>query len=352
MSIRPRIRELAAYDFAPQPVGVKLDQNELPYDLSNELRQELLTRVSELPLNRYPDLDARELRRALARLHDWPEDGLVVTPGSNVLIQYLVIAAGIGQSVLVPVPTFGVYRMQAQILGAELIEVPCGPGFKLPLEEMAAAMARSRGIVFVANPAAPTGNLHSRSDLELLIDAAEDRWTVVIDEAYSQFAGSDFSDLARRPSVLSLRTLSKAFGLAGARVGYALTSPEIAAQLRKIVLPFVVSSLQQAAALTMIARYDAIRERALEVAAERDWLEAELQKIAGVTVFPSVTNFLLLRVKDSRRVDEGLLRRGVVVRRQSGPGVENCLRVTVGTRSENERFLTALREATAEVDDG
>ncbi|HEX7004681.1 MAG TPA: histidinol-phosphate transaminase [Trueperaceae bacterium] len=350
MSIRPRIRELAAYDFAPHPEGVKLDQNELPYDLPELLRQELLARIAALPLNRYPDLDASELRAALARLHDWPADGIVVTPGSNVLIQNLVIAAGIGQTVLLPTPTFSVYRMQASILGAELVEVPSGPAFRLPVADLLREMEGRRGLLFVANPAAPTGNLHDSDDLERLADAAGDRWLVVIDEAYGQFAGSDSSQLARRPGVLSLRTLSKAFGLAGARVGYALTSPQLAGELRKVVLPFVVSGLQQAAALTMIEHNAEVEERARQVALERAWLQRSLNDVAGVHVFPSTTNFVLFRVDDGRSVYEGLLGKGVVVRPQSGPGLENCLRVTAGTREENERFLEALRATLVEVE--
>ncbi|MEX2535782.1 MAG: histidinol-phosphate transaminase [Trueperaceae bacterium] len=351
MSIRPRIRELAPYDFAPHPEGVKLDQNELPYDLTESLREEFVTRVATLALNRYPDLEARELRIALAGLHDWPQDGVVVTPGSNVLIQYLVIAAGIGQSVLIPSPTFGVYRQQALMLDTDLIEVPMGPRFELPTDRMLTAMERSQGIIFVANPAAPTGNLHPQGELERLIDAADHRWTIVIDEAYAQFAGSDLSNLARRPSVISIRTLSKAFGLAGARIGYALTSPEIAREIRKIVLPFAVSGLQQAAALTMVANHDFVVRRAQEVAAERQWLMQELHETPGVTAFPSVTNFVLFKVSSATRVYEGLLRRGVVVRLQSAATLQNCLRVSVGTRDENEGFLAALRESLTEDGD-
>jgi histidinol-phosphate aminotransferase len=344
MSIRPRIRELAAYDFTPHPRGVKLDQNELPTDLPQVLRVELQERIARVALNRYPDLEANDVREAVARLHGWPQEGVVVTPGSNVLIQCLVIAAGIGQSVLVPAPSFGVYRIQAQLLGAELIEVPMLAGFRLPTAGLLEAMKGSRGVLFIANPAAPTGNLHPREELERVIDGAGDRWTVVIDEAYGQFAGSDFQDLARRPSVVSLRTLSKAFGLAGARVGYALCEPSLARELRKTLNPFAVSELQQAAALTMLEHHDLVLERAREVADERRWLEGGLGRLSSVEAFPSVTNFILFRVADSQRSYDGLLQRGVVVRRQGGDGLENCLRVSVGTRAENEKFLAALGE--------
>lgn len=348
MSIRPRIRDLAPYDFDPHPAGAKLDQNELPSDLPEALREEFLSRLRDVPLNRYPDLQARELRARLARLHDWPEEGVVVTPGSNVLIQSLVIAAGIGQTVIAPAPSFGVYSLQARMLGADLIEVPLGPDFSLSTGEMMQAMRRGRGVLFVANPAAPTGNLHRRGQLERLIEAGDGNWTVVIDEAYHQFAGSDFADLARRQGVVSLRTLSKAFGLAGARVGYALTNPDLATELRKTVNPFAVSGLQQAAALTMLEHHDLVLRHVAEVVAERDRLQDALRQLAGVRAFPSVTNFILLRLNDAGGVHRELLRREVVVRRQSG-ALSNYLRVTVGTRQENERFLTALREALQEV---
>ncbi|MEX2542624.1 MAG: histidinol-phosphate transaminase [Trueperaceae bacterium] len=352
MSIRARIRELAPYDFAPHAEGVKLDQNELPEDIPESLREELVERVGSVALNRYPDLTASELRTRLAELHGWPVDGVIVTPGSNVLIQCLVIAAGIEQRVIVPSPSFGVYRLQARMLGAELNEVPMSAGFGLPVRSMLREMERGRGVVFIANPAAPTGNLHPRSELEALIAAADDRWTIVIDEAYHQFAGSDFLELAQNPSVVSLRTLSKAFGLAGARVGYALTSPELAEELRKTVNPFAVSVLQQAAALTMLDHQDLVLARAREVAVERDWLFDRLLELPDVSPFPSVANFILLRLTDGPRAHRELLRRGVIVRRQDGGMLTNCLRVSVGTRAENRRFLDELRQVVAEVGNG
>lgn len=348
MSIRPRIRDFSAYDYAPHPDGVKLDQNELPYDLPERLRSELVARIGKTALNRYPDLQARELTARLAELHDWPEEGVVVTPGSNVLIQCLVIAAGIGQTVLVPTPTFAVYRIQALMLEARLVEIPLKSDFGLPVKRLIEAMQEASGVLFIANPAAPTGNLHPREDLERLVAAADGGWTVVIDEAYHQFAGSDFLDLAQHPSVVSVRTLSKAVGLAGARVGYALCRPDLAKELRKTVNPFAVSALQQAAALTVLDHPDLIRERACEIAGERERLASELRGLPGVTVFPSLTNFILFRVPDGEQFYRELLRRGIVIRRQSGGVLADCLRVTVGARNENDRFLQALGEVLEE----
>lgn len=352
MSVRPRIRELPAYDFTPHPEGVKLDQNELPFDLPEPLRRELLARVEKAVFNRYPDLSASELRRALASRHDWPAEGIVVTPGSNVLIQCLVITAGLGQTVLTPSPTFAVYAMQAEMLDAELREVPLRPGFELPVADLLEQMESGRGIVFIPNPAAPTGNLHPREAMAQIVAAGGDRWTIVIDEAYGEFSGSDFSDLARRPGVVSLRTLSKAFGLAGARVGYALAQPELATEIRKTVLPFNVSTLQQAAALTVLDHLPIVQERAKSIAVEREALLKRLAEIPGVDPYPSVTNFVLARVGNAPRVYRQLLGQGVVVRRQSHPAISDCIRVTVGTSEENERLLTALARSLAEVEHG
>lgn len=352
MSIRPRIRELVPYDFTPQTSGVKLDQNELPFDIPTDVRADFMARIGRVALNRYPDLTARELRVRLAEIHDWPLDGVVVTPGSNVLIQCLVVAAGIGQQVLVPTPSFGVYRLQATLLEADLVEIPMPAPFDLPVDAMLHAMGSGRGVVFVANPAAPTGNLHPRQELERLIDGADDRWTVVIDEAYHQFAGSDFLDLARRPGVVSLRTLSKAFGLAGARVGYALAAPELARELQKTVNPFAISELQQAAALTLLDHQNLVMERAREVAVERERLWQEMRLITDIETYPSVTNFILFRTKDADDIHRALLERGITVRKQSGVSLGECLRVSVGTPEENDRFLAALRAVIREVAHG
>jgi histidinol-phosphate aminotransferase len=174
--------------------------------------------------------------------------------------------------------------------------------------------------------------------------AAARGWTVVIDEAYAQFAGSDMSLLVRDyPHVASLRTMSKAFGLGGVRLGYMLAQPALAGEIQKVLLPFSVSALQVAVGLTVLGADDYVSARVAETLLERARVAAALAEL-GLHVFPSHTNFLLFRVPDAAGFYGGLKARGVLIRRQDGlHGLSGCLRVSVGTRAENDAFIAAAR---------
>lgn len=347
MSVRPEVRAAAAYRFTARPARIKLDQNESPYDLPLELKREVWGRLEHTPWNRYSELAAESLRAAVARFEGWDEAGVVVAGGSNVLIQAFTAACGLSQRVLNLRPTFAVYGEQARLLGAPLTELGLGPNFALPLPELLSELGRGPGVLFLANPAAPTGNVFPRGQLEALLGAARSDWTVVFDEAYHQFAEGDLSELVRdNPHAASLRTLSKAFGLGGVRLGYALTSPEVAVNLQKLLLPFSVSALQVATGLTVLAHPEYVAERAAEAKREREVLFAALSGLPGVTVYPSQTNFLLFRVKDAEAFFVSLLDEGILVRRQDHlPGLSGCLRVSVGTPDENRAFLEAAARA-------
>ncbi len=345
MSIRASVRALARYHFTPRASTVKLDQNEAPVDLPQGIRDAAMERLRSAAWHRYPELHPRTLEEAIAERYDWDPDGVVVTNGSNVLLQALVIVAGIGQTVLTVTPTFAVYGMQARLLGAELIELPLeGDGFALPVEGLRDAMALRRGIAFLADPAAPTGNVHARRDLEAVLRAASDDWLVVLDEAYGEFAGTDHRDLVREhPQAVSVRTFSKAFGLAGVRIGYALTSPDLAAEIRKGLLPFSFSSVQAAVAMAALQHPAYLEERVAIAQRERDRLVDGLTSLPGVEPLPSRTNFVLFRVSDAEAVYRGLLEHDIAVRRQDHlAGLEGCLRVTAGTSGETDAFLEAL----------
>ncbi len=344
MSVRPEVLATPAYSFSAKPHTVKLDQNESPYDLPVELKQEVLTRLESVPTNRYPELAGESLRAALAQRHGWSEAGVVVGGGSNTLIQAFVIACGISQRVLSVTPTFSVYSLYANLLNAELTEVPLEEDFALPVEALKKELLRGQGVLFLANPAAPTGNVFAEEVMEDLIQAAAPNWTVVLDEAYCQFSSTDLSHFAQKyPHVACLRTLSKAFGMGGVRLGFALARPELAEQLQKVVMPFSISSLQLAVGLTVLEHPDFVAERVAETLQEREKLARGLQAL-DTEVFPSETNFLLFRVADAPRFYEALLTRGVLIRRQDHlRGLSGCLRVSVGTPEENQVFLEAVQ---------
>ncbi|MDF1522844.1 MAG: histidinol-phosphate transaminase [Trueperaceae bacterium] len=350
MKLRSEVLDLPPYRFEAHGAAVKLDQNEAPEDLPEPLRRAALERLAARSWHRYPDLHPVELAERFGARHAWPSDGVVVAGGSNVLIQAATIVAGLGRRVATVTPTFSVYALQARLLGAELRELPLGAGFVFPVEAFCATVAEGCGVAFVAAPMAPTGNPVAVDDLWRVAEAADDRWLIVVDEAYGEFAGVDHDALARaHPQVVRLRTLSKAFGLAGVRLGYALADPAVATELRKALLPFSVSALQAAVAEAVLDAPDVVAERVTRTVAERERLAGALARRLGVQVHPSVANFLLFRVADAAGTYAALQRHGVLVRRQDHlPGLEGCLRVSVGTAVENDAFLAALDAALAE----
>lgn len=344
MKLRPEVLDLPAYRFEAHEAAVKLDQNEAPDDVPEAIRAAAMARLSERPWHRYPDLHPRGLVTRLAERHGVSADGVVVAGGSNVLIQAATIVAGIGRRVATVSPTFSVYGMQARLLGGDLVEVPLGARFELPTAALVRVLRQGTGVAFVAAPMAPTGNAVAPPDLVRLAEAGGDRWLLVVDEAYGEFAGVDHAALAAAfPNVVRLRTLSKAFGLAGARLGYALARPEVATELRKALLPFSVSALQVAVAEAVLDAPDVMAARVAAVVAERERVAAVLAARGDVAVFPSAANFLLLRVADAARTFAALQAHGVLVRRQDHlPALAGCLRVSIGSRMDNDAFLAAF----------
>lgn len=346
--VRAAVRDVPAYPFTPVDVPVKLDQNENPYDFPAELKAEALRRMAARDWNRYPDLHADTLRDAIARYEGWDTQGVVVTPGSNVLIKLLTELAGIDQTVLVTDPTFGVYTLEAALLGAKLVRVSLNPDFSLPVAGLLGAIEREEaGVLYIAQPHAPTGHIDARADVEKVVAAAEARgWVTVLDEAYHQYSGSDYRDLVRAGSnTLSLRTFSKAWGLAGVRVGYVLAGPELAQNIQKLVSAFNVNLLTQAALEVALEQPEYVQERVQEGLRERERVLAALQGHPTCEAMPSQANFFLLRTPDASAAYKHLLERGIVVRRQDKLHLlEGCLRVAIGTPAENDALIAALND--------
>ena len=342
------LRAASAYHVPlPPRLIAKLDANELPYGLPAELRAKLAAVLAELPLERYPDPAARRLRAAVARRvgAGVGEDQLVFGNGSDELIALLCAAfAAPPARVLYPVPSFVYYRIAAVVRGIEAIELPLGPRFELPEEDLLRAVATHRpSVVFLALPNNPTGTLW-RMDFALELAARHRDVVVVSDEAYLAYSGAtNLPHLAAHPNLVVMRTLSK-LGMAGLRVGFTISSPAIAALLEKVRPPYNVSSLDQAAAALLVddaaAWCDA---RARDVIAERGRLAAGLAA-AGLEVFPSEANLVLVRCPDAPGLWRRLAAAGISVR-SFGPGpgpLADCLRITVGTPAETDALLAAL----------
>jgi len=345
--VRPEIRALAAYAVAKAEGMIKLDAMENPYPLPAAARARLDEALGRVPVNRYPDGAADEARTALAHALRIPAgQGLLLGNGSDELIQIITSAlARAGAAMLVPEPSFVMYRMNALYTGMRFVGVPLGADFSLDRAATLAAIERERPVlVYLAYPNNPTGNLFAASDIEAVLNAT--RGLVVVDEAYYAFADATFlPQVSEFPNLLVLRTLSKV-GMAGIRLGYAVAAPAWIAELNKLRQPYNVNALTQAAVVALLADTTWIAEQAAAIRAARARLEAELGKLPGTTVFPTRTNFVVIRVADANGMFEGLRTRRILVKNLHGwhPLLANCLRITVGTPMENEMLLSACAE--------
>ena len=346
--IRPEILALNAYHVPPASGLIKLDAMENPYRLPQELRDEIARAVADAEINRYPDAGAQQLKAGIRQVVDLPPGmDILLGNGSDEIIQILALAVAQPGAVLLSVePSFVMYRMIALFAGMEYVGVPLREDFSLDLEAMLSAIKRDQpALVFLAYPNNPTGNLFDAAAVRQIIAAAPG--LVVLDEAYYAFASDSFiPQLAHYENLLVMRTFSK-LGMAGLRVGFLAGSAAWLSQLEKLRLPYNVGVLPQLVAAQLLAHHDLLLAQAESIKQERGRLLNALQVTPGVQAYPSEANFILFRVAGATAVFAGLKQRGVLIKNLDGghPALRDCLRVTVGTPEENERFVTALKES-------
>jgi histidinol-phosphate aminotransferase len=340
-AFKPHLAAVADYPYAKSDARVKLDQNESPEDFPPELKARALERIAKLSWNRYPELHAEDVRAAIARHEGWPEEGVVLSPGSNLLVLALAEAAA---SVIDTQPAFPYYKGAAVAAATAYRAVPLGDGFALPTQGLLAALDAAAGVLFVPNPHGPTGRLFDANDLEALGAKARERGgLLVVDEAYHAFAGTDARPLARaNPNVAVLRTFSKSWCLGGIRAGYLLASREVANVAKALLPPFCIPAHTGAILLTALESPGYVAGLVARIRAERDRLLAGLARHPTWRPYPSASNFILVRTPDAKAAHAKLLSAGVLVRRQDHyPGLEGCIRVSVGTPAENDLLLSA-----------
>lgn len=349
LNIRPAVTSSPDYPFFPISAAVKLDQNESSEDFPAQLKAIVLERIAAQEWNRYPDLHSEALCSAIGRHDGWEPSGIVATTGSNVLISLLIQLTALDSRVVTVKPNFALYGLDAKLLGVELTEIPLlsdfsvdVPGVLNSLEGPRVSPDKPRGVIYIPRPHAPTGTVIALKDLDHLVAHASD-WLVVVDEAYHHFASGDALLLASKyPNVVVIRTFSKAWGLAGVRMGYGLTSPVIAMQLRKLVPPFAISFMQSECIRVALENPGYMQQRVARAKVERERMTTALLQHQSWKVFPSEGNFILIRTPNASAAYTGLLKQGILARRQDSYfGLEGCIRVTVGTIQENDAFLRA-----------
>jgi histidinol-phosphate aminotransferase len=340
---RPEILALQPYSHAAwDPRLERLHANESPWRVPCD--------DSAAGLNRYPEPQPRELVVALAALYGVAAAQLLVGRGSDEAIDLLTrafCAAG-RDAVIVCPPTFGMYAVAARIQGAAVTSVPLDrdAGYGLDLPALLAALSPTTKLVYLCTPNNPTGNELAEAQVLAVLQACEGRALVVVDEAYGEYAAHPgyAARLAEFPHLVVLKTLSKAHGLAGARVGSLLASPAIVALLRKIIPPYAMAQPTVEAALKALqpAAQAVARSRVAATIAERVRLAAGLVALPAVRrVWPSAANFLLVEFRDAGAALDAIAAAGLLVRDFRGQ-LEGALRLTVGTPEQNERLLRSL----------
>jgi histidinol dehydrogenase len=349
--VRCGLRSVTAYELVEEDAEVKLNQNESPWDIPAEVKDEVARRLRDLPWNRYHQKLPEELLRRLADDSGFPPEGVIAATGSNLALQWVFEACGgPGATVLTAAPSFALYPLWTRVTEARLETVPLGPRFEYDAGRLLDRVEKLRPqITVLCLPNNPTGTeLETPVVRALALAARRGGGVLVVDEAYREFSDPAFdrSALAREvDNVLLVRTFSKAYSAAGMRLGYVLAPVDLARELRKLVPPFHVSIFSAVLGIALLERKAAFRERVACLVAEREKLAVELSRLGGVEVFPSHANFLLMRVRGARKVFEELRARGILVRMPgSDPALEDCLRVNMGTDNENTRLLAALRE--------
>jgi histidinol-phosphate aminotransferase len=355
---RPGIEGLVPYD-PGKPIEetqrelglervIKLASNENPLGPSPKAVEALGRAIGGI--NRYPDGGCYYLKQRLSKKLGVTPEAIIFGNGSNELIELLFRTfVRDGEKVVYGYPAFVVYRLIAQAMGIDGVSVPL-KGMVHDLEATVQAVGPGARVVFVSNPNNPTGTMVTHEEVMAFIEKVPEDVILVFDEAYYEFVppALDFPKLVPellemdRPIVV-MRTFSKLYGLAGVRVGYGIAHPEIIELMNRVRQPFNVNSLAQVAALAALEDEDHVARSQRLVWEEMLFLEEELGKM-GVETVPSVANFLLVKVGDGNKTFQELLRKGVIVRAMGGYGLHQYVRVTVGTREENEIFLTGLKE--------
>ncbi len=348
--IRPEIRAIRAYRLKQPASAIRLHQNEAPGDWPEAIKREVADRLLRVPWHRYPQARAEAVCEALGGLQGTPPSKIAATAGSNEALWAAFAATAARGTVVMPSPTYSMAKTLALAAGARVVEVPLGPGFALdPDAVLRAAHVHQAEAIYLASPNNPTGNGLARDAVEAVVAGAPG--AVVLDEAYWEFAGATWLEaVSRYRHVMLVRTFSKAMAGAGLRVGWITAQEPVVAELLKVLPPYSLNVFAQVATPVLVAHRDVAGGRVRMIVAERSRVAAGLQGL-GVRAHPSETNFLLFEPGfPPAAVWERLAGRGVLVRDVSAaPQLSACLRVSISTAEDNDRFLTVIATVIAEL---
>lgn len=346
--IRPEIRAFTPYNANQQPFKIKLDANESPFNLPIEVRKKLSDFILKDPqLNLYPDSDSNDLRKVIAEFWDVAKEGVIVGTGSDQLIQVIAnVFVGHEDKVLYPVPSFGMYRDSCIIAGGLPVKYELSPeeNYEYSKDKIIEAYEKEKPkIIYICNPNNPTGNLMSAKDIIEVVNYCK-KSIVIVDEAYAEFCDTTVIPYVMEyENLLVLRTFSKAYGLAGIRCGYSVSSVNLADAVNLGRPPYNISSLSQLIAQLVLEEKEKMGTNIKYLVEQRDWLVSELAKIQGIKVYASSANFILVKIENCKNVYNKLCEKGIFVRLfGTAPLLEGCVRITIGTHEQNTILLDEL----------
>lgn len=347
---RNNLKELKPYDPHEVPYKIKLNANENPYGLPEEIIEEILREAKNLKYFRYPNANSVKLSEIISSFWGLNRDNIVIGNGSDELIDYLIKAfSEKGRRVITTAPSFAMYKIYSIINGSNFVQIPLSQSnFSLNEDKiLEEAKREDSSIIFIAYPNAPTGNYFAEDKIIKIIE--ESGCLVVVDEAYYEFGKKTFVPLiSRYDNLVILRTFSKAYSIASLRVGYLLSNPEVINEIRKVKSPFNVNTFSQLAAQVVFENKEILKDSIKKIIEEREKLINRINEIPPFKAHTSRTNFVLVEVGSKENSDlaySNLLKQGILVQKVSDPIFSTSryfLRITVGNEEENDILVKGL----------
>ena len=342
----PQLQGLVPYDPKYLPADAFLSANENPRDVELEIRQEIAREIKKVPFNRYPDPLANELRDVIAEANGLDRDQVLVGNGGDELLFNMALAwGGPGRKFLNIPPTFSVYAANARLTGTEVVNVPRLADYSIDEEAVIARVSKGDiDFVIIASPNNPTGMLAREEFLVRLLESTDA--LVMVDEAYFEFSRLTMRPyLATHKNLVLLRTFSKAFSLAGVRMGYILGHQDVIREFIKVRQPYSVDAVSQTIARVVYENRAKFEPGIEAIISERGRMMEALKVVPGLQVYPSDSNYILFKMAGAAEAWEYLYSKGILVRDFSrSAGLEGSLRVSIGTPEQNDAFLAALKE--------
>jgi histidinol-phosphate aminotransferase len=333
------------YSLKPIECPIKLNQNESPYDIPGKIKNKIIDKIKNKKWNIYPDFTPEDLYKKAAKYLKVKKENILIGNGSNEMI-FTLFAATLetGKKVIIPEPTFTVYKLIASNLNADIKSVRLNSDFSFNINSIMQESCSPGSVTIISSPNSPTGTYVSRDNLKKIIDISGG--IVIIDEAYIQFGGESVINLINKyPNLIILRTFSKVFGLAGLRIGIMIGNKNIISELSKVKLPYNLNIFNLTTLDIIFDNINIINNNLKMILDNKKYLKENLSIFKELSIIPSAANFFLVKVKNSKWLFEKLLKFGILVRDVAYyPMLDNCLRISVGDKSENLALINALKK--------